>query len=96
MQDLKKKKSRVLLPSEGVKGRKAFVVVVSRKFALQFQIKFLSFCRHLFVHIIEEDAGFLLKALKCSKYFLVIMQEDLTVGPVMGHEPVPFHSFWMF
>lgn len=76
-----------------MKGRKAFVAVVSRKSGLQFQIKSLSFCRHLFVHITEEDAGFLLKALKCSKYFLVIMQGDLMVGPVMGHESVPFHSF---
>lgn len=52
-----------------VKGRKAFVAVVSRKFDLQFQIKSLSFCRHRFVHIIEEDACFLLKDLKYLQVF---------------------------
>lgn len=92
MQDLKKKKKkrRVLLPSE---GKESICGRGEQEIWSPVPNQVPELLQHLFVHIIEEDAGFLLKALKCSKYFLVIMQEDLKVGPVMGYEPVPFHSF---
>lgn len=67
-----------------LKGREAPVAVMSMKCALQVQIQVPGLWQHLFVHIIKEDAGFLLKALKRSK-FLVIMQKDFMVDHEMGH-----------